>query len=468
MLELALYVLIFELIDRYLSKDLKRKLMTEESSYKRILLRRRVRRNRTILLWIFGLFLIFTEVMCIISFVKDPTDEYAMRSMIWTPALCLLYFVFFKKWKRIKGNISTYDLESFNYRDGRYSLFLRGFDNDNYEKIDKLEEGKTESYDHLSEYWFFKLLGKKYKQPVVSVGMTKEMDSPLGTKRIYLDDEEWKAGVRTLMENAERIFILVNDRESCIWEIIQSKDLLDRTEFIVDDMTKYNAVKEKTTDYISLPSIQLEGKMCALISHVGTQCDVQYFENSRMGYAKLLGTRYTSLKKKRKRALWGVFVPLGVLALLIISLVLVDVFKSRDRVPVEVETVAHAEIEEVISPYTQMQAELSEMELPIDLGGGIFLVAIDIMEDKESVKFSYIIEEEEIDMISLKENAKSNILTAIMTNDKDTEEMPFWRFCKDNGINLIYFYQSNCNESHDFSVILSVEEITRAFDSQEK
>ena len=38
--------------------------------------------------------------------------------------------------------------------------------------------------------------------------MTTELDSPLGTKRIYLDDTEWRSGVRTLMENADKIIEL--------------------------------------------------------------------------------------------------------------------------------------------------------------------------------------------------------------------------------------------------------------------
>ena len=188
MLELALYVIIFEFLDRFFSKSLKKQLMQEASSQRRIMIRRRVKRNRFLLLVGFLLFLIATEVYLIYDAFSQPGVAMASNSFAYFPVLCIIYFCFQNKWKRIKGNISTYDLDTFRYKNEHYSLYLRGFDSDDYQKIDQLENPGKESYDHLSEYWFFKLLSKRYQTPVVSVGMTKELDSPFGTTRVDVDE----------------------------------------------------------------------------------------------------------------------------------------------------------------------------------------------------------------------------------------------------------------------------------------
>lgn len=330
MLELALYVVIFEFFDRLFSKNLKKQLNLEESSPKRILIRRKVKRNRIILLTCFVIFLIGTEILNIYMAITQPYDTYTINSCLLFPAICLVYFKFQNKWRRIKGNISTSDLKSFDYVNSKYSLYLRGFENDDYSKMDELVNSKTETYEHLSEYWFFKLLSKKYKSTIVSVGMTKELDSPLGTKRIYLDDKEWRAGVRTLMENADRIIVLVNDRESCIWEIAQTKDFLNKTIYIADNEEKYNIAKEKVRDVLSLPPLQFATGKCAIIPY-GCSERVQYFENSRMGYSEMLSVKYTTVKTKRNIAKWGCLVPAAVMSLFFVVIITVCLLNSSEK-----------------------------------------------------------------------------------------------------------------------------------------
>ena len=80
MLELALYVVIFEFLDRLFSKSLKKKLTIEESSRKRILIRRKVKRNRIILLTCFVIFLIGTEAFNIYGAITQPYDRYTINS----------------------------------------------------------------------------------------------------------------------------------------------------------------------------------------------------------------------------------------------------------------------------------------------------------------------------------------------------------------------------------------------------
>lgn len=461
MLELALYVVIFEFLDRFFSKNLKKKLALEETSKKRILIRQKVRRNRIVLLTCFVIFLIGTEIFNIYNAITQPYDKYTVNSCFWFPAVCLIYFSFQKKWKRIKGNISTSDLESFNYIRAKYALFLRGFDNDDYNKIDALENPKVEKYEHLSEYWFFKLLSKRHKLPVVSVGMTKELDSPLGTKRIYLDDNEWKVGVRTLMENADKILILVNDRDSCIWEIAQSKDFLHKTIFIVDNEEKYIAAKEKLKDLISLPSLQLSTNKCAIVSFSPKE-ETVYFEDSRMGYAEVLGVKYTTTKTKRKRAIWGCLVPLAAILVFVLILVAVDIINSKkeDSIPEEEMGLIDSVY---ISPFDKVRTVINQVELPMDIGSGLTMVSIDILEDMESIRYIVDVNEEMIDVDLLKQYAKQNMLEAVKTGDIHSQELQFWLYCMNNGINLEYHYQSSSDANNRFAFTLTVDDLKNAF-----
>lgn len=460
MLELALYVVIFEFFDRLLSKRLKRQLNLEESSKKRIVIRRKVKYNRIVLLTCFVIFLIGTEIFNIYSAITQPYDRYTINSCFMFPAICLIYFIFQKKWKRIKGNISTSELESFNYVKSKYSLFLRGFTNDDYSKIDELENPKAEKYEHFSEYWFFKLLSKKYKLPIVSVGMTKELDSPLGTRRIYLDDNEWRAGVRILMENADKVIILVNDRESCIWEITQTKDFLNKTIFIADNEEKYNIAKEKVRDILRLPSLQFPPDKCAIIPY-GYAEEVQYFENSRMGYSEMLGVKYTSTKTKRKRAVWGCLVPILVMCVFIVVVLIVKILNSneKDSASNDVELV---ELNNS-SPLDEIRTVIEQIELPMDLGNGMVMVSIEMLEEKRSVRYTVVVNENEIDMEQLRQYAKLNMLMSVETGDIRSSELQFLLYCMNNEITLEYIYQSRANSNDVVVLVLTAEELNKVF-----
>lgn len=461
MLELALYVVVFEFLDRLFSRNLRKKLALEESSKKRILIRQKVRRNRIVLLTCFVIFLIITELFNIYSAITQPDDRYSINSCFSFPAICFIYFKFQNKWKRIKGNISTTDLESFNYNKAKYALFLRGFDNDDYNKIDELENPRKEKYEHLSEYWFFKLLSKRHKLPIVSVGMTKELDSPLGTKRIYLDDKEWKSGVQTLMQNADKIIILVNNRDSCIWEIAQSKDVLHKTVFIIDNEDKYIAAKEIVKDIICLPPVHLSSNQCAIVSFCPKE-ETIYFEDSRMGYAEVLGVKYTTTKTKRKRAIWGCFVPLAAILVFVLILAAVDMFNSKKK-----SSIAEEEMELIdsvyISPFNKVRTVIDQVELPMDIGNGMTMVSIDILEDIESIRYVVDVNEEMIDMDLLKQYAKQNMLEAVKTGDINSQELQFWLYCMNNGINLEYHYQSSSDANNRFAFTLTVNDLRNAF-----
>ena len=126
-----------------------------------------------------------------------------------------------------------------------------------------------------------------------AVGMTKEIDSPNGAIRLYLNDEKWKKDVLDLMQESLMIYILVDDRESCIWEIIQSRKFIDKTVFIVDNIDKYNSVMGAVKEDVSLPKIDnalLSKKQIAVVRYINEPFAVMFFDNSRKGYEKMLCT----------------------------------------------------------------------------------------------------------------------------------------------------------------------------------
>lgn len=123
----------------------------------------------------------------------------------------------------------------------KFVLYLRGFAQDNYSlgQIDLSKRRKN--LNNFSEAHFINIL-KQY-MPVYAVGMTKELNAPIGAERIYLNDTEWEQEVLSLMNKASLIVILLNDSLSCIWEIRESNQFKNKVVFISHnrEIGKYQA-----------------------------------------------------------------------------------------------------------------------------------------------------------------------------------------------------------------------------------
>lgn len=137
----------------------------------------------------------------------------------------------------------------YNYK-GSLSLFLRGFNMDNYKSK---RDVSLIMGSQFSEFGLAKRLAKG--SPLFAVGMTKELTAPVGAERIYLSDASWKDDVLFMMNKATSIFILVNSKESCVWEIEQSLNFLDKTCFIVDDAAQYEIVRDCFSDRFPFPNL---------------------------------------------------------------------------------------------------------------------------------------------------------------------------------------------------------------------
>jgi len=139
-------------------------------------------------------------------------------------------------------NFPVSALRPLQLKDKHFVLYLRGFCRDNYNETTK-DLQKTSKSESFSEGRFIYLL-KQYI-PVYAVGMTKELEAPHGAIRVYLNDSNWEQEVESLMSKATLIVILLNDSDSCIWEIIHAKPYREKTVYICDNQDKIVNIRQK-------------------------------------------------------------------------------------------------------------------------------------------------------------------------------------------------------------------------------
>ena len=203
-------------------------------------------------------------------------------------------------------------------KDKNFALYLRGFSSDSYDAsmIDKLDDirkrlklirrGKKDVMKlPFSEHDFAKAV--KQFMPIYSVGMTKEIESPEGSKRIYLNDENWQEGVELLIRKAKIVFILVNPSISCIWEILKCQELaIEKTIFFVDNTDNIKVLKDKM-EYSTIPEcLRLTGRHTYNYIIDG-MCHSYVYTNNKIGFLNALAVYFddkeTSEKTKKEEEL---------------------------------------------------------------------------------------------------------------------------------------------------------------------
>lgn len=195
--------------------------------------------------------LTFLLIIMIMYFINSDINYWLTGFRKYVFAALIFVFLWEGEYKRIKGNVSIYTKEKYLSKHKQFVLFLRGFEYDKYEMGDVLYKNETDSVS-LDENELVYICERYI--PTCAIGMTKEGYAPFGADRIYVEDQTWKEDVHELMIKASMIFILVNDRPSCIWEIQQSHCLLDKTIFFVDSLEKYENVRRELTNRIIFPS----------------------------------------------------------------------------------------------------------------------------------------------------------------------------------------------------------------------
>jgi hypothetical protein len=146
-------------------------------------------------------------------------------------------------------------------KERKFVLYLGGFITDNYSpSMEKTADAvtyaapwKTEIGPDDKDMQPNKLtlnekgLAKAWKKyyHTYAVGHPKELESPQGTKRVYLDNDSWQDDVKTLMKLAKYILVCVHLNENYIWEIRQCNTLFsEKTIYYVDDITNLAIVRK--------------------------------------------------------------------------------------------------------------------------------------------------------------------------------------------------------------------------------
>lgn len=160
-------------------------------------------------------------------------------------------------------------MKKFMSRERIFILYLRGFITDDYSpKLEKTADVVTNAAPWKSKIDTDKVkenpndfplseksLAKAWNNcpirfcEVFSVGRPEELESPEGTKRIYLDNDSWQEDAKTLMDLAKYILVCIHPNDNCIWEIRQCDTLFpEKTIYYVDDITNLGIVREKMGD----------------------------------------------------------------------------------------------------------------------------------------------------------------------------------------------------------------------------
>lgn len=193
----------------------------------------------------------------------------------------------------------------------KFVLYLRGFAFDDYTTNNKtLSENKD--INKFSEGLFMGIL-KQY-MPVYAVGMTKELCSPIGAERIYLNDANWESEVLDLMSRASLIVILLNDSQSCIWELSKSNQFKKKVVYICDNNSKLLRIRKELNKQSVYPipigltdrtiSYVLEDSNRVIISEYSNKENDYMLILKKMMYEKLGLRRFIFTQKRLNMAVW--------------------------------------------------------------------------------------------------------------------------------------------------------------------
>ena len=180
------------------------------------------------------------------------------RILKYSPIFGLFTGIIPTNYQETVNQVSDETMDSFRSRPRKFALYLRAFHNDRYSSCDSdrhlfgMNMDKDDfEHDSFSEKVFTDEMENFIN--TYAVGMSREVVRPDGARRIYLDDDTWQEDVVELMERATLVFVLMENRESCIWELQQSMYRLEKTYYIVDNVEMYLAMKRDLD--LSLPEI---------------------------------------------------------------------------------------------------------------------------------------------------------------------------------------------------------------------
>ena len=306
---LAFLIILFfllSLVIKLIDLPTKRKIKKAKDAESAIKYRKRLLRRRKITYKVLVLILLLFWGSCLqvsISdlfpiLIKEPNllgTVFLWWIFIFPLVLGFLYLKATKKYLKIQGRVSTVSASKFLSENERFVLFLRGFESDYYS-----HKGIGDA--DFSEENLLGVVKKGLGIPMCAIGMTKEADCPIGCKRIYANDETWKDSVIALMQKAERIVYLVNDRDNCVWEIEQARGVMDKCSFIVDEWEKYEHVQKALDGVLDLPVLTPARKAeLAGSFYITPDRRLQAFNGLAGDYCDILGLNRNAVSKQEMK-----------------------------------------------------------------------------------------------------------------------------------------------------------------------
>lgn len=409
--------------------------------------------------------LLFCVYILITVCISDFSDYKAYTGLMKFVTFFLVIGVQQYGFKGILGNISCLTKTAFLSSCDRFVLFLRGFDDDDYSAMPDL---KKDNFENFSEYGFMSLLGSE-GVTACAIGMTKEADSPIGAKRIYVDDSSWKDDVNELMEKSEIIYILVRDKVNCIWEIEKSLTYLNKVNFIVDDVQAYKNVRNTLKSRIDLPEINglLVGAV-AVIAYAEGEFNVALYSNSIDGYASIMSIAPKKLAKFKRKARKKnaainfnapktlLFTFIGMLIAMLIAMLSTvaleyDELKERARAILSGDVPATIQEKQELRTELKREFEKYNAELPIEIDENTILKRIDF--DDEQLLFEYEVVGVDIDDVDMK------LLKLQLTTSMEQKQLGIWCAL---GIEVVYKY---CDEDEEYEIVFSKNELNAIRDN---
>ncbi len=284
----VILVLLFSVIWLFLQKSEKRTLRKislcnniDEANALRIRLKKRRRR----VIWFSALgigFVATTTVLYLYDELFVATFVFAFLAYLFFVYGCLLLFN--GRLNSMLGNIQPMSGDEFWSCKRSFCLFLRGFSTD--ELSHDLEKLESRPKSAFSEVYYVKDVERQTGVKVFAVGNPKELDSPYGAQRVYLDNATWQEDVGVLMDCAREIHIRVCDTPSCRWELQQAQKYLDKVTLVVDDMEAYFSLRKSKALDMDLPPLDddIGLTMYVLRYHADTGWKVSRKKLSHKGY----------------------------------------------------------------------------------------------------------------------------------------------------------------------------------------
>lgn len=395
-----------------------------------IKIRRKIKVRRIVILVLMLLcYTIFEIVMAALSFDGSNPNSYGVliRDIGMTGAAMIICLIFQNRATKAVGKISTLSKHDFLTRHQRYALYLRAFESDNYNHEPVLTEGVLGKF---SEYEFTSIISQNI--PICAVGMTKEIDCPRGAIRVYLNDENWKDDVLELMSKSQSIYIYVDDRKSCIWEIEQSMSMLEKITFIVDDVHKYNNAISQLNRKLELPKLTEEEKKAdsiLIVKYISGAFNVKSYRNDLIGYASFLDTKPINIPKQKKSKeskelitggclILTVFLIILCSVLYILSAIYSDDNEAYPKVDVpqihNIHNVGYGNIEFSIDKLIEQEKRMCISE---DLSS-YTIALVNVTKQETYIEYTYFLNEQQISL-ELFEMSKNQFKDLVLNNMPD-------------------------------------------------